>query len=496
MFNFTSTSSDPARLNKIVLESETMTDEEFINKQIETFLASKKRQEMLDGERYYDGDQDILKVKRTVIAEDGSLEEVENLPNNHIIDNQYQKTVDQKKNYLLGKPIIFQSENNKYNKLLRDIFNKRFQKLSKNIGEDSLNCGIGWMFINYNDQGDIELKRLKPYQVIPGWKDFEHEDLEWLIYFYDWSTLSGEVIQKVEVYDEEGIHFFIRVNNKLIPDEVPFSTYFSLIDEEGNEEGMNWTKLPIIPFKYNSKEIPLIRRIKSLQDGINTIISTFMNNMQEDARNTILILVNYDGQNMGEFRRNLAQYGAVKVRSDSSTGGGDVKTLQVEVNAANYQAILKILKNALIENAKTYDAKDDRLGGQPNQMNIQSMYSDIDLDANEMETEFQSSLEDALYFINSFLQHKGLGDYEGEIVDIVFNRDILINETEAIENIKASVGILSKETLIKNHPWVHDVSAELELLEAENAKENESYGNAFNRVPGIRDGDVDGEENS
>ena len=48
----------------------------------------------------------------------------------------------------------------------------------------------------------------------------------------------------------------------------------------------------------------------------------------------------------------------------------------------------------MIENARGYDAKDDRLGGNPNQMNIQSMYSDIDLDANGMETEFQAAFEE------------------------------------------------------------------------------------------------------
>ena len=45
-----------------------------------------------------------------------------------------------------------------------------------------------------------------------------------------------------------------------------------------------------------------------------------------------------------------------------------------------------------------YDAKDDRLSGNPNQMNIQSMYSDIDLDANDMETEFQAAFEEILWF--------------------------------------------------------------------------------------------------
>ena len=91
--------------------------------------------------------------------------------------------------------------------------------------------------------------------------------------------------------------------------------------------------------------------------------------MQEDPRNTIMVLVNYDGENLGEFRRNLATYGAVKVRSDSS-GGGDVRTLQIEVNAENYQTLVAQFKKAIIENCMGYDAKDDRLGGNANEMNI------------------------------------------------------------------------------------------------------------------------------
>ena len=95
---------------------------------------------------------------------------------------------------------------------------------------------------------------------------------------------------------------------------------------------------------------------------------------------------NYDGTNLGEFRKNLATFGAVKVLYDGETKGG-VETLEISVNAENYKAILEIFKKALIENGMGYDAKDDRLAGNPNQMNIQSMYSDIDLDANDMETE-------------------------------------------------------------------------------------------------------------
>ena len=79
------------------------------------------------------------------------------------------------------------------------------------------------------------------------------------------------------------------------------------------------------------------------------MLSDFENNLQEDARNTILVLKNYDGTNLGEFRKNLATYGAVKVRSDGEAGGG-VETLEINVNSDNYKAILEIFKKAIIEN--------------------------------------------------------------------------------------------------------------------------------------------------
>ena len=223
-------------------------------------------------------------------------------------------------------------------------------------------------------------------------------------------------------------------------------------------------------------QIPLIRRVKTLQDGINTMISDFENNMQEDARNTILILKNYDGENLGEFRRNLATFGAVKVRDD-----GDVTTLTVEVSSENYKAILDVFKKALIENARGYDAKDDRLSGNPNQMNIQSMYSDIDLDANGMETEFQAAFEELLWFINNHFSNTGVGDFTDDVA-IVFNRDILINESESIENCSKSVGILSNETIVEQHPWVTDVEAEMARLQKEKEEamaQAQEYAGAF-----------------
>lgn len=107
-----------------------------------------------------------------------------------------------------------------------------------------------------------------------------------------------KVIEKVEVYDMDGVHKFILDRGTLIPDlanEGESDCYHvTMTDEKGNVTGFNWSRIPLIPLKANEQETPLLKKIKSLQDGINVMLSDFENNMQEDARNTILVLKNYD----------------------------------------------------------------------------------------------------------------------------------------------------------------------------------------------------------
>lgn len=487
-----------------------MTDKEFLEKEITAWKNSPQRIMQIKGFLYYDDEHDILKRKRTMIGADGKLEVVENLPNNHVIDNQYKKMVNQKTNYLLGQPFVVDGENKAYNELLKKVFNQKFMRTLKSAGKAAYNGGIAWLYPYYNEQGEFSFRLFPAYEIKPYWKDNEHTELEFFIRLYlvvGYEGTTPKLIEKVEVYDLDGVHRFILDGTSLIPDivnnEQPDSPHITVVDAKGNITGLNWSRIPLIPLKANEQEAPLLKRVKSLQDGINVMLSDFENNMQEDARNTILVLKNYDGQNLGEFRKNLATYGAVKVRYDGDTKGG-VETLEITVNAENYKIIVEIFKKALIENAMGYDAKDERMSGTPNQMNIQSMYSDIDLDANDTETELQASFEDILWFVNCHLANTGQGNFEGQEVNIIFNRDMMMNESEIIDNVIKSQGIVSDETLLGMHPWIDDVELELERLQKQKEKEQaemaaqyDPFGQMQNKTDpaakGNQGGDIDEE---
>ena len=438
---------------------------------INKWLDSEERKEQLLAEKYYDGHHDILERKKKVIGADGQQVELTNVINNKLVDNQYRKLVDQKKNYALGKPLTISSSNDKYMRELYKIFTKSVHRQVGTLAQYAVDGGIAWLYPYYDEFGQFKLATFPSYEICPMWKDKSHTILNGAMRYYSEEifTDKGGVIKVdyVDLFTTNGIAHFQHQGGKLIPKENPHSDYLYV-----NGVGFNWDRIPIIPFKYNSKEIPLIRAVKQLQDALNQVLSDFQNNMEEDPRTSILILKNYDGTNIPEFRQNLATYGVIKVTTVDGVQGG-VDTLRVEVNAANYQAILMQLKRAIVENGRGFDAKEERMDGDPNQMNIESMYTDIDLDVNAMETEFQAGFEELKWFIDQYLIHQGKGDYTEDDVQFIFNRDIFINENAMIDNCMKSQGMISNKTLLSKHPWVNNVEHELKEIEADKQAELE-----------------------
>ena len=91
---------------------------------------------------------------------------------------------------------------------------------------------------------------------------------------------------------------------------------------------------------------------------------------------------------------------------------------------------------------------------------LKFLYADLDLDCAGIETEFAAGFEKMLRFIRCWLMLAGRGDFAGEEAQLILNRDILINEAEAIEGCVQSAGMLSERTILENHPWVESAEEE------------------------------------
>lgn len=133
--------------------------------------------------------------------------------------------------------------------------------------------------------------------------------------------------------------------------------------------------------------------------------------------------------------------------------------------------ILDLLKEKLIENAMAFDMKQDKSGNAPNELNIKSAYSDMELDANQTALEFTASLEHLEGFLK---QIKGIKD-DRLVTTTEFRRNLMINDEATVNMIAQSEGLLSKKTLLSHHPFVDNVDEELRALEEEDEEEMGDY---------------------
>lgn len=443
-----------------MIDLTTLTDEQlvrFIKAKIRAYEP--KKAEIDTAKRYYLGKHDILDKRRMAIGNDGRPVEVLNLPNSRIVDNQYAKAIDQKTGYIFSFAPVFQSEDKTYSEELAKLFDERFVRTLNKIAKDAYGAGIAFGYVKLTEDGQsIDLVKLNSDEIVPCWEDRSHERLQAVIRRYSVETLEDETIKERQMctlyLPDEVLDYEVREGNYTLVSRQPYL-------QKGGM-GLKWDKLPIVYFKAGEHEQSVLSvAAKTLQDAINTVLSNFQDNMLEDPRNTVLVVKNYGGEDFAQLRQSIASTGIIGVETVDNVSGG-VDALNISLNSENYKLMLQILKDKFVENVRALDVKQEKAGATPNELNIKSMYSDIELDANATELEFRASLE---YFFGFFKKVKGISD-EAK-VQTAFKRNIMVNEASTVEMIKNSVGIISKETLVAKHPFVTDATEELEKIKDE-----------------------------
>lgn len=447
-------------------------DNDMLLHEINDWEISEKRNLMILGERYYRNRTDLRATKKQDLSWKSNLK---------LEHGFLKKLVDQKTGYLLTKQPTIATENDSYKEVLEDVFDKKMLKKLKNVGKEAINKGIAYLYVFFDEEGNLGFKKFPSEQILPFWKDDEHTEVLSFVRSYSESIyMNGKkVIQKkVEYHHEDGINYFILESGKLIPD-VPMGIkrnyHFTI-----NDAPTLWNRIPLIPFKYNEEEQPLVDSIKSLVDNYNLQASTNAD-LLADIPNFIYKLVNYEGQSLEEFNMNLRRYRTIKVGEN-----GDIDKLQAESSTESMEKELDRDRKSIYEFGRGVDTTNSELGNASG-VALRYRYSDLDMDCNILESEFQSSIEQLLWFVDQYLILTNVGDFTEETVNIIFNRDIIINESEVIGDCEKSVGILDDQTIRENHPWYSDdVEERLEKQKAEEQKAVEGYEGTF-QTPPVKD---------
>lgn len=453
-------------------------EEAFLYANITDWQNSSTRDTMITAQNYYRNDNDITERKRWYIDRKGNKREVENLSNSKLAHPFLRQLTNQKVNYLLAKEPVISTENEQFNEAIKQYIDKKFLRMFKNVGKDAIINGIAWLQVYYDEKGNLKFKRIPSEEVIPFWADADHTELSAVIRIYSvvQFTKNGakKEVTKVEYHTADSVWYYELGEKGLKPDtqygQEPkghFTAVQNSTDEEGNdtqtEYEASWGKVPFIGFKYNSDEISLLKWIKPLIDDYDTNTSDTSNNLQ-DVPNSIKVVRAYDGTDKGEFVQNLATFRTAFVDHD-----GDVTSLNTPLDISAIEAHLDRLKRDIYEAGNGVDTQNDDLGNASG-VALKFRFSGLDNDVQEMANEFTASLEQLFWFIQVDMANKGIGKFTDVDFDIVFNTDMIINEAEIITEAKNSVGLISDETILANHPWVTNTEEELQKLTEQKEK--------------------------
>lgn len=480
---------------------------EFIKIQIAEFENSQEYKEMICGLQYAQNENEIKDKKRYYTDSKGIRRVTKKLANNQLRHPIPRKMKLQKQGYLLKKKMTIkqvldedENENKEYMKEIKAIFNNRMHKMLKRTLGGTIDTGIIWWQPYVDEEGKFKTKLRYSIEMIPQWEDREHENLSAMIIKYPivvYEPNGKKTIYKVEYWNLEGIRYFVQEGSNLVEDvEMIDENKIIGIDEDGNtlcchfildNNKCMWERLPFIYWKYNDDEKPLIHFLKSLVDCYDKLTSSIADTI-EDTPNAVKVIKNYNGkaENVSE---NLNTFGLILVQTD-----GDFRYENPQINIEAFKVYIEQLRKDIYEAGFGVDTESDKFGNQPSGVAIQELYEDLDLDCSNIETEFQASLEYYKYFIDTYLNLTTGKDYTDIELEFTFNKSMITDEGEKIQNCKNSMGQISNKTIRANHPWVKDVDAEERQIEIEQ-KEDDQYSNIIpnQKVNTNKDGDNDEE---
>lgn len=457
---------------------------------IKTFIAdfeeSDRRQKMTYGEDYYrSNNTEIMSRQMLIYAEDddGNEYAIEDpYKANHKLPAGYFKIlVDQKVNYLLGKPITLESEQVDE---LEEHLGRKFQTTLLQAGKEASKKVVAWTHPYIDDRGEFKLMNIPSEQVIPVYSPYDHALLEMIIRYYKVRVLNSKnqsiTVTRVEVWDSEQVTFY---------QENQETGHYELLSEDDMAEifgrrypnpkyhfqkdlnygkkiyktqGLSWGQVPFIALYNNDEEEYDLQAVKPFIDAYDIVNSDFCNNL-EDFQDIYWILKGYGGENLEKFLYEVKRYKTLKVDE-----GGDAKAENIDIP---YDA-RKEAREGLERDIFTFG-----MGVNPNAIGdgnitnvvIKSRFALLDLKASAFELEIKDYIYKVIEFINRFREIKNMKPIE--LDDITFNRSLIMNEVELLKANTEQRGSISEMTRLSNHPWVDDPEAEIKDMEAEAPRE-------------------------
>ncbi len=440
-------------------------------------------------ERYYDGHPDIEQKTRVYYDKERRAYDNPAANNAKIKSNFLRQLVQQKQDYGFAKTFIIKLSTEKqdevdlkkdeYGLAWKNFCDRVLFKAAYTLAGQAVNCGLAWAYLWIDGNGDLQMKDVPAELVYPVWHDRQHTQLDRLVYNFlrvRYSSVTADTVEYAE-YWTDAERYLLNVTDG-------YKAEADFGDDDGNPlfshmtGGVSWGRIPYVAFRATDDEKPLLNFIKEHIDAYDKLDSNSIDSLIDDL--DPLLVFKGISPNVKDLieARELAKV----TRTVSLDSDGDAHFIQAQTAIQAYLEKLQAIRKDIFKFGYGVDTQDARFGGNPNQLEIKSLYQDLDTYTDGLERQFQSFIDNAKYFFDRWYELTGRGSFDiaqSYKVLVKLDRAMMINESAELEDSVKLQGIVSERTLLENIPQVQDVDLELSRLEEEK-KEKESENPLFN----------------
>jgi len=378
---------------------------------------------------YYAGKHDILeRVSRS-----------QNLPNNRIMVNHAKYITDISTGYMVGNPISYTGED--MAPLLHAYKAADIYSHDTSLGKNASIFGKSFELVYAASSGAPGIAVIDPRQAFLLVEDnVEHTPLLGVRYY----TLKGKT--KIFLYSDREIAAFVKEGSS-----------FHEISREPNLFGA----IPLVEYDNNEEETADYEDVLTLIDAYNILCSDRVND-KEQFVNCLLVLTNCNID--GAAYEKVQKWGVMALN-----GEGRAEYLTKTLNEADTEILRTALEADIHKISMVPALTDHNFGGNVSGLAMEYKLLGFEQKIKIKERFFIRGLRRRLDLVSRFLELQGQAVPKN--VEIVFTRAMPMDTMEVAQMISLLNGMVSKETLLAQLPFVNNVAAELARLENSNIKE-------------------------
>lgn len=413
-----------------------MLEADEIRRFIEDDRASEKKRRASVGQRYYEGEHDILQYKLYYYNADGILVEDKARSNIKIRHPFFTELADQLSAYMLSfdrSPIQAEAAMPELQDHLDEYFNDDFWSEIQDLITGAYAKGFEYLYA-YKDQGDrMRFACADSLGVVEVRAKDTDSGCEHIIYWYvDRVDKGRKVIKRIQVFDADQISYYVQVDNgEIVPDpseEINPRPHVVWADRKtGQKYGKGLGYIPFWRLDNNRRQSSGLEPIKGLIDDYDLMECGLSNNLQ-DFDMPIHVVSGFQGDNLDELQTNIRTKKMVGV---DDTGGLDIKTVDVPYLARKAKAD-EDEKN-IYRFGMGYNSAQVGDGNITNVV-IRSRYTLLELKAGKLEKRLKQFLRDVIRVVLDEVNTKHGTAYSDQDVTIKFEHIIPTNESETVQN--------------------------------------------------------------